>query len=107
MLKRISEETCVGTDHSYGELLELLRAFADETRQKIIRQCFSEKAVCVNDIAKQFTLSRPTISHHLNLMKRAGLLSSRKQGKEVYYSVNKTYIMGVLESFLKALKNCC
>jgi len=107
MLKRISAEDRVDTERSHEELLEMLRALSDETRQRIIRQCFSGKEVCVNDIAKQFTLSRPTISHHLNLMKRAKLLRSRKEGKEVYYSVNKDYIVSVLESFLNTLKNCC
>ncbi len=107
MLKRIDNEDCITNDQSLNELLEFLRAFSDETRQKIIRHCFTEEEVCVNDIAKQFTLSRPTISHHLNLMKRAKLLNSRKEGKEVYYSVNKEYIVGLLETFLNTLKNCC
>jgi ArsR family transcriptional regulator, arsenate/arsenite/antimonite-responsive transcriptional repressor len=107
MLKRVDNQTCSISDESIKECLEMLRAFSDETRQKIIRHCFAEKEVCVNDIAKQFTLSRPTISHHLNLMKRAKLLNSRKEGKEVYYSVNKEHIVGLLESFLNTLKDCC
>jgi DNA-binding transcriptional ArsR family regulator len=107
MIKRIDKQACMVNDHSVDELLELLRAFSNETRQKIIRHCFTEKEVCVNDIAKQFTLSRPTISHHLNLMKRAKLLNSRKEGKEVYYSVNKEHIVNLVESFLNTLKNCC
>jgi ArsR family transcriptional regulator, arsenate/arsenite/antimonite-responsive transcriptional repressor len=107
MLKHMNNENCIANGHSLDELLELMRAFSDETRQKIIRQCFTEKEVCVNDIAKQFTLSRPTISHHLNLMKRAKLLNSRKEGKEVYYSVNKEYIVSLLEAFISTLKHCC
>ncbi len=96
--------------HEYGveEFLELLRALSDETRQKIIRLFFSQREVCVNDIAAHFTLSRPTISHHLNLMKRAKLLNARKEGKEVYYSVNKEYVVGLFEAFLASFKkNCC
>ena len=107
MLKRVNKESCSINSHSLEELMELMRAFSDETRQKIIRQCFTERELCVNDIAKQFTLSRPTISHHLNLMKRAKLLNSRKEGKEIYYSVNKEYIVSLLEAFISTLKNCC
>jgi ArsR family transcriptional regulator, arsenate/arsenite/antimonite-responsive transcriptional repressor len=107
MLKRVDNENCTVNGHSHAELMELMRAFSDQTRQKIIRQCFTEKEVCVTDIAKQFTLSRPTISHHLNLMRRAGLLNSRKEGKEVYYSVNKKYIISLLETFIDTLKHCC
>jgi ArsR family transcriptional regulator, arsenate/arsenite/antimonite-responsive transcriptional repressor len=107
MVKHVDTTLCSSTNQTISELLEMLRAFSDETRQKIIRQCFSEKEICVNDIARQFTLSRPTISHHLNLMKRAKLLNSRKVGKEVYYSVNKEHIISFLESFLNTIRKCC
>ncbi len=98
------------TQHQYSvdAFLELLRALSDENRQKIIRLFFSQKEITVNDIASNFTLSRPTISHHLNLMRRAKLLNARKEGKEVYYSVNKEYVVGLFEAFLESFKkNCC
>lgn len=87
-------------------ILELLSALNDSTRQKIILIFQAQKEYCVNDIAKQFSLSRPTISHHLNLMKRAKILSSRKDGKEIYYSFNKEYVIGTLESLIKFLNEC-
>ncbi len=90
-----------------NECIELLRALSDKTRQEIIMIFASQKEVCVNDIAKNFTLSRPTISHHLNLMKRAGLLNSRKEGKEIYYSFNKSHVAKVMESILNVIKKCC
>ena len=89
------------------ECLELFRAFADKTRQEIIMVFATNKEICVNDIAKNFTLSRPTISHHLNLMKRAKVLNTRKDGKEVYYSINKSYIKGLLTSILDNIDSCC
>lgn len=87
--------------------MDLFNAFADETRQKIIMIFASKKEVCVNDIASHFTLSRPTISHHLNLLKRSKILNSRKEGKEVYYSVNKSHIKTLLASVLKDIDSCC
>jgi ArsR family transcriptional regulator, arsenate/arsenite/antimonite-responsive transcriptional repressor len=107
MVKRVDKETCTVNGHSLEEWIECMRACSDETRQKILLHCFSEKEICVNEIARQFTLSRPTISHHLNLMKRAKLLNTRKDGKEIYYSVNKEYIIDLMEAFIKTLKNCC
>jgi len=89
------------------ECIELMRAMADKTRQEIIMTFTSAKEICVNDIAKQFTLSRPTISHHLNLMKRAKILNSRKEGKEIYFSINKKYIKELLSSVLKSIDYCC
>jgi len=90
-----------------GECLEMFRALSDKTRQEIIMLLATEKEINANDIAQEFHLSRPTISHHLNLMKRMKLLSARKQGKEIFYSFNKTYVIGMLESFIKDLKDCC
>jgi len=89
------------------EFLELLNALSDATRQEILRVISCQKEICVNDIAANFDLSRPTISHHLNLMRRVKLLNSRKEGKEIYYSFNKAYVIKTLESFLGELKNCC
>lgn len=89
------------------ECMEVLRALSDRTRQEII-SVFAEKGeVCAGDMAARFTLSRPAISHHLNLMRRSGLLSARRDGKEVYYSFNKDYVTGLLETLLSSLKGCC
>jgi len=87
--------------------MEMLRALADKTRQEIIMVFTVSKELCVNDIAKNFTLSRPTISHHLNLMKRAGILNSRKEGKEILFSINKTYIKDMMTSILNRIDKCC
>ncbi|MBI5554615.1 MAG: winged helix-turn-helix transcriptional regulator [Elusimicrobia bacterium] len=87
--------------------MELLRALSDKTRQEIIMIFADKKEVCVNDIAKKFILSRPTISHHLNLMKRAKLLNARKEGKEIYYSFNKSYVVKLMQSIVNNLKACC
>ena len=65
------------------------------------------KELCANDIAKQFSLSRPTVSHHLNIMKRAKVLNSRKDGKEIYYSFNKKYVINLMTSIITTLKKCC
>jgi ArsR family transcriptional regulator, arsenate/arsenite/antimonite-responsive transcriptional repressor len=90
-----------------NDFLELLSALSDDTRQKILKVITCQKEICVNDIAANFDLSRPTISHHLNLMRRVKLLNSRREGKEIYYSFNKTHVITTLESFLNELKNCC
>jgi|WetSurMetagenome_2_1015567.scaffolds.fasta_scaffold15494_7 ArsR family transcriptional regulator, arsenate/arsenite/antimonite-responsive transcriptional repressor len=87
--------------------MDLLRALADITRQQIILLFIKNKELCVNDIAKEFSLSRPTISHHLSLMKRAKLLNSRKEGKEIFHSINKKYIAEMLTSILNSINCCC
>lgn len=89
------------------ECREMLRALSDETREQIIQLIVKRKEVNVSDIAANFSLSRPTISHHLNVMKRAKLLNARKEGKEVFYSFNKAYVIELLGWFVDNLRTCC
>jgi DNA-binding transcriptional ArsR family regulator len=86
--------------------MEMLVALTDVTRLKIIALFYENTELCVTTIADQFELTRPTISHHLNLMKRAKLLKTRKEGKEIYYSFNREYVIQAMESVLESMKKC-
>jgi len=44
--------------------------------------------MCVSEICKNFEMTQPSISHHLDILKKAGLVIYEKKGKEVYYQVN-------------------
>ncbi len=68
------------------------KALADETRQDIL-QMLLEGEKNVGDLAQAFVTSQPTISHHLNILKTLGLVSSRKEGKHVYYSINRDNVV--------------
>lgn len=107
MIKRIDETKTLSEVCPAEDCMELLRALADETRQEIIALFYTNKELCVTEIAENFKLSRPTISHHLNLMKRTKLLNARKESKEIYYSFNKEYVIEMMETILERLKNCC
>jgi DNA-binding transcriptional ArsR family regulator len=73
-------------------------ALGDATRQQILLVFEPGEEICVNDIARQFRLSRPAISHHLKVLRQAELLLSQKRGKEVYYRVNYPYCAEVLQA---------
>lgn len=75
----------------------MFAALGDETRQKILLIFEHDEEICVNDIARLFQISRPAISHHLKVLRNAGLVTSEKRGKEVYYRVNREYFANVLE----------
>lgn len=68
--------------------IEFAKAIADETRQQIMTLCCCKK-VCVNDIAGQLDVSQPTVSHHLKILRDAGLVQSERNGKQVLYSLNQ------------------
>ena len=84
---------------------DLLNALADPMRQDLV-QLLARAELNVGDIADKVTLSRPTVSHHLNLLRRAGLLRVRKQGREMYYRLDKDRIVGTLQALLDSL-TCC
>ena len=68
------------------------KALADQTRQDIL-QMLLEGEKNVSDLVEAFDTSQPTISHHLNVLKSLGLVSSRKEGKHVYYSINRENVV--------------
>ena len=64
------------------------KALGDDTRQRIL-QMLLEGERSVGDIADAFATSQPTISHHLNVLKQYGLVTNRKEGKQVFYAINR------------------
>jgi len=74
------------------DCVDFCKALADETRQAIL-QLLVEGEQCVNDLVAHLDLSQPTISHHLTILKNLGLVSRRKAGKHVYYSVNQENVV--------------
>jgi ArsR family transcriptional regulator len=68
------------------------KALGDETRQRILQILQDEGEKCVSDLVAAFNVSQPTISHHLNFLRQADLVASRREGKQIYYSANQDNI---------------
>lgn len=68
-----------------------LNALADPTRRTVI-QLLKKKDLSAGEIAKHFTISLPSLSHHLNILKAANLVSSRRDGQNIIYSLNLSVI---------------
>ncbi len=65
------------------------KAMADETRQQIMRLLCCEW-LCVGDVVDKLgNVSQPTVSHHLAVLRDAGLVHTRREGKQVFYSLNQ------------------
>lgn len=67
------------------------KAIADDTRQQIMRICCCER-LTVGDIAEKIGVSQPTVSHHLAILRDAGLVTVDRQGRESFYSLNQERI---------------
>ena len=71
------------------------KAMADETRQRIMGLLCCQWR-CVSDLVDVTGVTQPTVSHHLGVLRRAGLVHARREGKQVFYSLNQD-----------AVANCC
>ena len=70
-------------------LVRALRALGDPTRFRMIQEIAAAGELCCGEVAERFDVTQPTISHHLKVLCRAGMLSVRNQGKHRYISVNQ------------------
>ena len=78
----------------------LFKAFNDATRREIL-ELLKAKDLTAGEIADKFNISKPSISHHLDLLRQAGLVVSVKEGQFIYYSLNTT----VMDEMLKWIIN--
>lgn len=67
------------------------KAIADDTRQKIMSVCCCCE-LSVNEIVEKVGFSQPTISHHLAILRDAGLVDIREEGKQTFYTLNQERI---------------
>lgn len=71
--------------------VEFAKALADDTRQEIMRLCCCQW-LNVGQIVDAINVSQPTVSHHLSILRAAGLVNVRREGKQVYYTLNQQRI---------------
>ena len=71
---------------------QIFFAMGDGSRLKIL-ELLQKEELCVSEICKRFDITQPSVSHHLDILKRAGLVTSDKRGREVYYRFNRDKII--------------
>ena len=82
-------------------------ALGDEHRQRILLTFEPGERLNVGQIVEVSTLSRSAVSHHLKLLRDAGVLGSEKVGKEVYYWVDKPFLEKALDAVLGYIRERC
>jgi ArsR family transcriptional regulator len=78
---------------------DIFKALNDATRREIL-ELLKEKDLSAGEIADAFNISKPSISHHLDILKRADLIASEKNGQFIIYSINTTIMEDVLQWIL-------
>ncbi len=77
----------------------VFKALNDVTRREIL-ELLNDKEMQAGEIAAYFSISKPSISHHLDILKQADLIASEKKGQFVIYSINTTILEDVLQWIL-------
>ena len=68
------------------------KALADQTRQSIMNACCCQW-LSVNEIVARVEVSQPTVSHHLAVLREAGLVDVRADGKQTFYTLNQSRVV--------------
>jgi DNA-binding transcriptional ArsR family regulator len=74
---------------------DAFKALSDPTRRQIL-QLLREHSMSPGEIAEHFQISKPSISHHLNLLKQAGLVLDERQGQHIIYTLHTTVVEDVI-----------
>ena len=82
-----------------AELAATFKALGDPTRVAIVNRLTTADAVCVCDLTAAFDLSQPTISHHLKILRDAGLVEAERRGTWAYYRLVPDAIDALREVF--------
>ena len=78
----------------------VFKALNDPTRREIL-ELLQERDMTAGEIVEQFSISGPSISHHLDLLKQAGLVTAEKSGQYIYYSLKTTVVDEIMKWFLQ------
>ncbi len=76
------------------------KALNDSTRRDIL-EMLKQSDMTAGEIADKFNISKPSISHHLDLLKQADLVTSRKEGQFITYSINLTVVDELVKWFMQ------
>ncbi len=72
---------------TYSDYVSVFKALADETRIRIVRRLCREE-MCAGSLLKYFDITQPTLSYHIKILTDCGLVTARREGTWMFYSIN-------------------
>ena len=99
----VGADACIGPQKSNeggepGTLGDAFKALADPTRRRIL-ELLAQGNLTAGEIAAQFDMTKPSVSHHLNILKAADLVSDERSGQNIVYSLNLTVFQELMKWF--------
>jgi DNA-binding transcriptional ArsR family regulator len=93
----------IASDELLNRIAEVLKAMADPTRLKILH-CLNQGERCVSDILEIVGGSQANVSKHLSVLKRAGLVDSRRDGLNVFYHITDEGVFTICRNVCDSLE---
>ena len=91
------------TDRLIQELLQIFKLLSDEKRLRILLYLGRERELHVTALCEKLGQSQPAVSHHLALLRVAGLIEPRRHGKHNFYSLRRTHFHHLLEGLFECI----
>ena len=87
-------------EEKYADVSALFKVFGDLTRIRIMA-ALEERELCVSDLAAALEMSDSAISHQLSILKSSHLVKGRRDGKQIYYSLDDDHVKTILDQGLE------
>ena len=107
--RRCCDDTCMRTvaktvfdDRKLGQVAAVLAALGDQTRLKMVQLLAGHEALCVCELQQAFDLGQPTISHHLRILREAGIVDVDRRGTWAYYSLRRDALRRMMRDLTEA-----
>lgn len=91
------------SDRLEKDLVQVFKLLADETRLKILFMLIRERELHVSALCERLEQSQPAVSHHLALLRVAGLISARRDGKHNFYSVERGRFHAIIDELFHTI----
>ena len=78
---------------------ETFKSLADPSRRRILKM-LGEGEMSAGEIAAKFDMTAPSMSHHFNVLKSAGLIRTRRNGQQIFYSLDTTVVQDLMTALL-------
>lgn len=102
-MEMMSSKEKLPNEDEIFDLADLFKIFGDSSRIKIM-YTISEEELCVQEIASKVSMTQSAVSHQLRVLKNSRLVKSRKNGKEVFYSLDDDHVSIIFNKGLEHLR---
>ncbi|OFX15643.1 MAG: hypothetical protein A2V59_00190 [Armatimonadetes bacterium RBG_19FT_COMBO_69_19] len=108
--RRCCDDACLTTvagttfdEVTIARAVSTLGALGDETRLKMVKLLAAHEALCVCELQQAFDLGQPTVSHHLKILREAGLVDVARRGTWAYYALRRDALKRVLQDLARTV----